>query len=100
MVCGAYVNILDISPRYAGTLEGFLNGIANIAGFGAPSVAGFILFQEPSLLGWNYVFLVPIVLNILGNIIFLFGASVDVQPWNDPVKPKNDNGIEMVKQEK
>lgn len=46
MVSGAYVNIIDISPRYAGTIEGVINALANIAGFGAPYLAGQILFNE------------------------------------------------------
>lgn len=46
MISGAYVNIIDISPKYAGTIEGMMNSVANIAGFGAPYVAGLILHHE------------------------------------------------------
>lgn len=43
---GFLINPIDISPNYAGVLEGLVNGISNIAGFGAPYVAGLILNSE------------------------------------------------------
>lgn len=43
---GFIINPIDISPNYAGVLEGVINGISNVAGFGAPYVAGLILDSE------------------------------------------------------
>lgn len=46
MGVGCYINVMDISPKYAGVIEGVTNTLANIAGFGAPYLAGLILHNE------------------------------------------------------
>jgi len=46
MLCGSIINPMDISPNYAGAIEGVINSIANVAGFGAPYLAGLILYNE------------------------------------------------------
>lgn len=40
---GFKVNHLDISPRFAGILMSFTNCLANVAGFLAPIVAGYVI---------------------------------------------------------
>ena len=40
--CNCQVNHVELSPNYAGTLMGITNGAANIGGFLAPYLTGFI----------------------------------------------------------
>ncbi|CAL8109500.1 unnamed protein product [Orchesella dallaii] len=90
MFSGSIINPMDISPNYSGAIEGVINSAANIAGFGAPYLAGLILYHEPSIAGWRYVFLIPVVCNLIGNLAFLIGASVKIQKWNEI---KNSNVV-------
>ncbi|CAL8109499.1 unnamed protein product [Orchesella dallaii] len=82
MVCGAFINPMDISPNFSGVIEGAINCISNVAGFGAPYLAGLILYTEPSIVGWRYVFFIPVVCNLIGNTAFLAASSVKIQKWN------------------
>jgi len=99
MFCGTVINAMDISPNYSGAIEGVINSAANIAGFGAPYLAGLILYNEPSIIGWRYVFFIPVVCNLIGNLAFLIGSSVTIQKWNDikttNVTKINTEGDEM-----
>lgn len=40
--CGMKVNSIDLTPNYAGSLMGLVNGVASITGFVGPELAGFI----------------------------------------------------------
>ncbi|CAL8072638.1 unnamed protein product [Orchesella dallaii] len=80
---GMLINPIDISPNYAGAIEGLINGLSNIAGFCAPYVAGLILHNEHSISGWHYVFLIPVVGDFVGNLCFVLFCSTKVQPWNN-----------------
>ncbi|ODM94567.1 putative inorganic phosphate cotransporter [Orchesella cincta] len=90
MLCGSLINPMDISPNYAGSIEGVINSVANIAGFGAPYVAGLILYSEPTIIGWRYVFFIPVVCNLIGNTAFLIGSSVKIQKWNEIKSTRNE----------
>ena len=41
---------MDLSPNYSGTLKGFTNTFANMTGFIAPLVAGFITTNNVSFI--------------------------------------------------
>ena len=50
LVSGCEANMIDIAPAYSGIVFGISNTIANIPGFLAPQVAGWILSGNVSIL--------------------------------------------------
>lgn len=63
--CGVFCSHQDISPQFAGTLYGVTNTLANITGFLAPAVIGFITYNNVRrvclALSYRVCFLVSIV---------------------------------------
>merc|ERR1739838_832866 len=79
---GCKANTLDIAPRYGGILYGISNTVANVPGFLAPQVAGWILDKENGSLGqWQLSFWVVAFVYMLGTIIYLAFGSADEQVW-------------------
>lgn len=63
---------LDLAPRYAGTVVGIQNAIANIAGVLAPVVVGYIVKAS----GWDAAFWLTAVVSVLGITAYLlFGKA-------------------------
>ncbi|KAM9665533.1 putative small intestine urate exporter [Trichechus inunguis] len=77
---GAFVNILDIAPRYTSFLRGLSQVFAHTAGAISPTTTGFFISQD-SELGWRNVFLLSAAINILGLIVYLIFSQADVQDW-------------------
>lgn len=48
--------------------------------------------SDPSL--WRIIFIVTSVVSIIGNSVFVFFGSVEIQKWNEPekVSEKNNDG--------
>ena len=63
---GYWSNILDISPRYAGTLLGISNTIATFAGVFANISTGAILGQQSGGRHWDAVFGLAILVYVTG----------------------------------
>ncbi|XP_029800497.1 probable small intestine urate exporter [Suricata suricatta] len=77
---GAFVNFLDIAPRYTGFLKGLSQGFVYLSGAISSTVAGFILSQD-SEFGWRNVFLISTSVSISGLVFFLIFGQADVQDW-------------------
>ncbi|XP_058791446.1 sialin-like [Phymastichus coffea] len=87
---GIMVNVLDLSPNYAGTLMALTNGISALTGIVTPYIVG-VLTPNQTLTEWKLVFWIVFGVSITTSIIFLIHGSGDVEYWNDP---------EFVKQER
>lgn len=59
---GNQMNHVALSPRYAGTMYGMTNGVANLCGFLAPYTIGSIIDKNVS---WAVLVYVVQILNIL-----------------------------------
>lgn len=46
---GNQMNLVSLSPRYAGTMYGMTNGVSNLCGFLAPYTIGSIINNNVSL---------------------------------------------------
>lgn len=79
---GIMVNVLDLSPNYAGTLMAMTNGISALTGIVTPYIVG-VLTPHQTLTEWRRVFWVVFAVSIFTNIIFLIFASGEVEYWND-----------------
>ncbi|XP_071542294.1 LOW QUALITY PROTEIN: sialin-like [Panulirus ornatus] len=86
-----YVNPLDLSPNFAGTLCGITNTLANIPGFLAPMTNGFFINNQQTLTQWRKVFGTAAALYVLNTIFYLIFASGEEQPWNN-VQPEHTQG--------
>jgi len=78
---GAFINHLDIAPRYAGTLMGITNTIATIPGMVSPLVVTAITHNSSDITEWRIVFYITGAIYIGGAVIFLLFASGREQRW-------------------
>ncbi|XP_023218026.1 sialin-like isoform X2 [Centruroides sculpturatus] len=74
--------VLDLAPEFAGVIYGLTNGLCNIAGILSPYAAGVILDRNQGyMVQWSYVFYMASFAYFLSGVIFLFGATAELQPW-------------------
>ncbi|XP_023230391.1 sialin-like [Centruroides sculpturatus] len=74
--------VLDLAPEFAGVLFGLTHGLRNAAGILSPYVAGVILdINAEDMVYWNYVFYMASFTYFVGGVIFIFGATAEVQSW-------------------
>ncbi|XP_076329666.1 voltage-gated purine nucleotide uniporter SLC17A9-like isoform X2 [Tachypleus tridentatus] len=70
---GVHMNPMDIAPRYAGTVFGFMNSIGALPGIFSVYTTGYILDTTNS---WKLVFYITAFLNFIGCSLFLLWGSV------------------------
>ena len=90
---GNQMNHIALSPRYAGTMYGMTNGVANLCGFLAPYTIGSIINNNETVWRWQLVFFLAAAVNIVTNIIYVILGSADEQPFNHP-RPKETYNAE------
>jgi len=73
---------IDIASNYAGTLLGLTNCAANIMGFVAPAVTGYIVEGHSDVPHWRMVFFIASLIYCLGNTVFLVFGTAKEQKWN------------------
>ncbi|XP_034476546.1 putative inorganic phosphate cotransporter isoform X2 [Drosophila innubila] len=89
---GFQVNHIDLSPNYAGTLMGISNGLASIMSLNAPLLVGVIVTDKYNVEQWRLVFFIAAAIYLVGNALFIFFGTANVQPWNDPpAKPRRSS---------
>ncbi|KAG7173939.1 Sialin-like 7 [Homarus americanus] len=93
LYAGPYINPIDLSPNFAGTLCGISNTIGNIPGFLAPMFNGYLLNNQQTLPQWRKVFIIAVVFYLLNTIFYLIFASGEVQPWNSP-RPHDPESVD------
>ncbi|GLG96910.1 hypothetical protein R5R35_000893 [Gryllus longicercus] len=92
---GMKVNALDLSPNYAGTLMAIVNGIGAFSGIITPYLVG-VLTPNSTLQEWRLVFWIAFGVFMGTNLVYVFTASGEVQPWNDPLSMRQkemDDGL-------
>jgi len=82
------VNVMDLSPNYAGPAMAMVNGVGAVAGIVSPPLIGYLI-PNNTLLEWRNVFWISGGVVIVANSIYLVLASASIQWWNDPV-PTSD----------
>ena len=73
---------MDLNPRYAGTLFGMTNTVANFAGFIAPYITGTITKTDPTLQAWKIVFLINSAIYLVSNVIYITLMSTEIQNFS------------------
>ena len=73
---------MDLNPRYAGTLFGMTNTVANFAGLIAPYITGTITKTDPTLQAWKIVFLINSAIYLVSNVIYITLMSTEIQNFS------------------
>lgn len=107
------VNVMDLSPNYAGPAMAMVNGVGAVAGIVSPPLIGYLIpnviynvdflyllffnkcYLQNTLLEWRNVFWISGGVVIVANSIYLVLASASIQWWNNPVPTsETDDGGE------
>ncbi|XP_046627973.1 putative inorganic phosphate cotransporter isoform X1 [Neodiprion virginianus] len=78
---GSIVNIVDLSPNYAGTLMGIMKTMTALTGIAAPYAIG-VLTPNHTLSEWRIVFWITVILFFTATLIFVIWGDGEVQSWN------------------
>ena len=73
-VAGCFAGPLDIAPRYAGVVIGFVNTIGTLPGVAGIAITGWLVDRTNS---YSTAFLVTAVLGLCGTIFYLLYASAE-----------------------
>lgn len=82
--CRFFINHMDLSPNYAGTLLGITSAFGNVMSIIAPIFVGHIVTDKSDPALWNIVFMTSAFIYFIGSIVFIFFGSAAVQKWNQP----------------
>ncbi|XP_066153286.1 uncharacterized protein [Euwallacea fornicatus] len=84
MVCGSGLNMIDLSPRFAGVIFGISNASGQSIALFAPLVVQFVVTEETDITQWRIVFIASAVLVLGSALFFVIFASAERQPWDGP----------------
>ncbi|CAH2048169.1 unnamed protein product, partial [Iphiclides podalirius] len=99
-----YVNHIDISPNFSGTMMSISNFSSNLFGSLAPIVAGFILTDVTSEYLWRKVFFVSAGFYFFTNILYVILGTAERAEWNDSQQdedvPRDPESKPMIEKDK
>nr|CAD7407997.1 unnamed protein product [Timema cristinae] len=79
---GSFMNQLDISPNYAGSVAAFVSTLSGLIQVGGPLAAGALTNQEDTLTTWSKVFYNSSGISFFPVFLFLFFGSTAQQYWD------------------
>ncbi|XP_045529484.1 putative inorganic phosphate cotransporter [Pieris brassicae] len=79
---GMKINVLDITPNYAGTTTAIVNGISSISGIVSPYLIG-LLTPNSTLKQWRVAFWVCFVVLFVTNFVFVIYGKGQQEWWDD-----------------
>lgn len=85
---------IDMASNYAGTLLGITNCAANIMGFVAPTVTGYVVAGHSDVPHWRLVFFIAALIYCVGNTIFVVFGTAKEQKWNR--RPEDLDAVQEV----
>ncbi|XP_018333995.1 putative inorganic phosphate cotransporter isoform X2 [Agrilus planipennis] len=83
---GFLVNLIDLSPTYAGVLMSFTNGTSQVCSIIAPLIVQLLVLDSSDSTQWAKVFYIAGGLFFFGNIVFVVFGSGEKQPWDSNKK--------------
>jgi len=84
MFSGYYINHIDISPNFTGTIMAVCNTAATLSGFIVPIFVGHMTNGHQTLERWQFIFNTTAAVLVFDFLFYLFMASAEEQPWNRP----------------
>ncbi|XP_034247902.1 vesicular glutamate transporter 2-like isoform X1 [Thrips palmi] len=88
-LAGFFCNHMDLSPNFSGAMMGVSGGAGALVAVVVPLAVGAITGEEDSLsheevtTRWNTVFILTACIYYIGNLVWVFFSSFEVQPWNN-----------------
>lgn len=79
---GFQINHVDLSPNFAGTLQGITNTAACIPGIISPYITGVLTEGQETHESWSKVFYISMAVLFLFGTIYLILGRATLQPWN------------------
>nr|CAD7569636.1 unnamed protein product [Timema californicum] len=79
---GSFMNQLDISPNYAGSVAAFVSTLSGLIQVGGPLAAGALTNQEDTLTTWSKVFYNSSGISFFPVFLFLVFGSTFQQYWD------------------
>nr|CAD7260834.1 unnamed protein product [Timema shepardi] len=79
---GSFMNQLDISPNYAGSVAAFVSTLSGLIQVGGPLAAGALTNQEDTLTTWSKVFYNSSGISFFPVFLFLVFGSTSQQYWD------------------
>uniref|UniRef100_T1H291 Major facilitator superfamily (MFS) profile domain-containing protein n=1 Tax=Megaselia scalaris TaxID=36166 RepID=T1H291_MEGSC len=92
---GFQSNHILLTKEYAGTIFGICSMIANMTGFIAPLVTGYIVSGNQTLEQWRIAFCLAGGINIAGSIFYMFTASVEEQEYGSKGGRTDEDNIRV-----
>ncbi|XP_065190492.1 sialin-like [Sycon ciliatum] len=79
---GAVLNMIDLSPRFAGVLVAWTNSFGAVGGIVGPYIAD-VLTPNKTAAEWREVFFITSGLLFAAAVVYVIAASVKRQPWSE-----------------
>ncbi|XP_039266552.1 sialin-like [Styela clava] len=89
-VPGTEANFFDLSPTHCGILFGISGTISMCAGFLAPQIAGYVLFENNSISAWQTVFWIGAGVNVFAALFYLVFGTAEELNWSKKLRDQND----------
>ncbi|XP_049859542.1 putative inorganic phosphate cotransporter isoform X2 [Schistocerca gregaria] len=89
-------NLLALAPSFSGSLYGFSNTFANIAGILAPYAVGYLTNGNQTRGQWDIMFLISAGVGLVTFLLYLVLATDKEQPWNRPEEEDWCGSMEMI----
>jgi ACS family sodium-dependent inorganic phosphate cotransporter len=86
---GHCANIIDISPNFAGTICGLVNGLGAFGVYFATQLVAVLLRSRHDFETWRYLFWVLFGILSCGSTVYLLLCSGKLQSW-DSAKSKDN----------
>ncbi|GAB6024757.1 hypothetical protein CHUAL_009884 [Chamberlinius hualienensis] len=80
---GFQINHVDLSPNFAGTLQGFTNTLGCIPGIVSPYITGVVTSGTDNQDSWNIIFYITFAIYIATTAEYIILGSGELQYWND-----------------
>ncbi|ERL88032.1 hypothetical protein D910_05421 [Dendroctonus ponderosae] len=81
---GYSVNHVDLSPRFAGILQGISNAISQAIAMFSPLIVHFLVKDRSDRLQWRAVFVIASGFYFICSTLYGFFSSATRQKWNGP----------------
>ncbi|GAB6019422.1 hypothetical protein CHUAL_001003 [Chamberlinius hualienensis] len=89
---GFQINHVDLSPNYAGTLEGITNSAASIPGIISPYIVGILTENNETEEAWRIIFYISMSILFVFGTFYLIVGSANLKLWNElENNPENDD---------
>nr|XP_018909283.1 PREDICTED: sialin-like [Bemisia tabaci] len=92
---GPLASLVDLSPNFAGVLQGISGMISVFPGFISPVAVAYLTLGSQTVEQWQKVFVLSTAIMVISGVIYDVFATSELQPWNDGSKSTDDKAEKM-----